>query len=600
MPSILRCRGLKLAAATSFLAFILSASLAQTRGPNPLKPTEVNIALGLDHFNAHCAECHGEMGKSETDKGKALKAADLTSEQTQSKTDRALHEIISRGRPGTAMPAFGKSHTATEIWQTILFLRKLPTLTDEEKRKLEAAIPPGARHKPHVHKPDEKPKKPQAEERDHQHREPQATTQQPHAAKPPTQQSQPAEPAQGSLTLADFERMALDSNPTLAQAEALIRAAEGRRKQAGLWPNPVVGYQGEEFAFRAFTEKSEHFFFIEQTIPLGGKLAKSRRVAEQEVRQANADATVQKGRVINTVRILFHETLAAQQRVQLRSDLARIAREAVQTTSELLNIGQADRPDYLESEIEAQQAEIDLANSRSDLEQAWLLLTAAVGKPDLKPALLAGDFEAAIASLDQVSLRTTLLTESPEIKSAKAQVERARAAVARAKAERAPDLFIRGGFGYSTELLSRRSGATDRTTGPEAMVEMGVTLPIFNRNQGGIAAAEAELAVAERDLQRLELALRSRLSQVFGDYRRALGTVERYKTTVMPSAQRAYDLYLAGFRQMAAAYPQVLIAQRTMFQVREKYLDALVELRSNAIRIEGFILTGALDPPGRR
>src|SRR5262245_35513863 len=52
------------------------------------------------------------------------------------------------------------------------------------------------------------------------------------------------------LTLADLERMALQANPTLPEAQAAIRAAEGRRVQAGLWPNPVVGYRGEELAAR--------------------------------------------------------------------------------------------------------------------------------------------------------------------------------------------------------------------------------------------------------------------------------------------------------------------------------------------------------------
>ena len=51
---------------------------------------------------------------------------------------------------------------------------------------------------------------------------------------------------------------------------------------------------------------------------------------------------------------------------------------------------------------------------------------------------------------------------------------------------------------------------------------------------------------------------------------------------------------------MAASYPQVLISQRTMFHVREQYLNALVDLRQSAIQIEGFLLTGGLDAPRMR
>lgn len=413
-----------------------------------------------------------------------------------------------------------------------------------------------------------------------------------YAQQPP----QTSPPNRSAMTLAEIERMALQNNPTLAQAEAAILAARGRSRQAGAFPNPVAGYQGEEFAFRAFNERSKHSFFVEQTIPLGGKLSKSRRVFERETAQAETESVAQKQRVLNTIRMLYYEALGAQQRVELRSELARIAREAIKITSELLNVGQADRPDFLESEIEAQRVELELVNAQNDRDQIWRLVASVAGVPAMEPARLAGDLEANLPKLDQQTMMTTLLGNSPEIRSAKAEVERARAVQARAKAERVPDLFVRGSIGYSNEVLAH-AGPGIRKTGPEASVEIGVTLPLFNRNQGGIAAAEAEIIVAERDLQRIELALRMRLAQAFRDYNNAANAVERYKQVILPRAGRAYELYLTSFKQMAASYPQVLISQRTLFQVREDYLDALVALHQNAIQIEGFFLTGALDAP---
>lgn len=153
------------------------AQTAQTK--NPLKPTDRNLALGLDHFDAHCATCHGRSGKADTEKGRATGASDLTSEEAQMKSDAELFRAISRGVPGTAMPAFARTHKPTEIWQTVLFLRKLPTLTPEERAKLEADVPAGARHKHgagHQH-PDA--------QMDHEHPA-QATT------KPATAQQQPS------------------------------------------------------------------------------------------------------------------------------------------------------------------------------------------------------------------------------------------------------------------------------------------------------------------------------------------------------------------------------------------------------------------------
>src|SRR6266404_4453713 len=83
-----------------------AVSLPQSiHSKNPLQPTEKNIALGLDHFDAHCAGCHGSTGRADIEKGKAVKAADLTSDKVQSKSDAELFRTISKGVPGTAVPA---------------------------------------------------------------------------------------------------------------------------------------------------------------------------------------------------------------------------------------------------------------------------------------------------------------------------------------------------------------------------------------------------------------------------------------------------------------------------------------------------------------
>lgn len=395
------------------------------------------------------------------------------------------------------------------------------------------------------------------------------------------------------LRLEDLERMALRNNPTLAQAAASTLAAEGRKLQAGLYPNPRVGYLGEELSARAPGKISEHFFFIEQSFVTAGKLGKSRNIFAQEKLQAEVETEAQKQRVLNLVRMLYVEALGMQRLVELHGELAKIASEAVGISEELFNIGQADRPDVLESEIEAQRAELDLENAMNDRERAWQLLSAVVGDPSLRPTLLEGELEGEMPVLDQEEVLARLLRESPEVKSAQAGVERARAARLRAEAERIPNLSLRIGLGYSFEELSPGT-----RVGPEGFVELAVPLLLFDRNQGNIASALAEAERAEQEVRRLEMSLRARLASAFRDYRNSRRMVERYRQEIISRAQRAYDLYLARFREMAAAYPQVLIAQRTLFQVRADYVRALVALRQNVIGIEGLLLADGLSPPG--
>ncbi|HZN11270.1 MAG TPA: TolC family protein [Blastocatellia bacterium] len=408
--------------------------------------------------------------------------------------------------------------------------------------------------------------------------------------------AQPA-PAQTApaLGLADLERMALEHNPTLGQAEAAVRAAEGRRVQAGLYPNPIVGYQGEELSTRAFSQKSEHFVFFEQSIVTGGKLGKSRRIFAQEKVQAEQDAAAQRQRILNAVRVLYYEALGAQQLIEVRGELARLAGEAVGISGELFNVGQADRPDLFAAEIEAQRAQLDLIMAENQRDQVWQQLGAVLGTPFLKPTRLSGSLDRGLPGLEEESALALLLRESPEVKRAQAGVERARAAVARARAEPIPDFYVRGAFGYSTEPLE--ASPVPRRTGPEGALEVGVRVPLFNRNQGQVAAARAELEAAEREVGRVDLVLRARLAAAFRNYRNARRVAGQYEREIIPRAQRAYDLYLASFRQMAAAYPQVLIAQRTLFQVRAEYVAALVEAWQSATQIQGFLLAGGLDAP---
>src|SRR6185503_320106 len=409
----------------------------------------------------------------------------------------------------------------------------------------------------------------------------------------PRRQVIPSEPM---MRLEDLEAMALQRNPTLAQADAAIRAAQGRRKQAGLFPNPVAGYFLEEFAFRSPGQTAEQGAFIEQTIPLGGKLSKARRVVEHEENRATALAEAQRMRVTNSIRLLYYETLGAQRLVELRDDLSQLAREAVNITKELANVGQADRPDQLEIEIEAERAEIEFLKAQNDWTRSWNTLAIMVGNPGLPPARLAGNLEEELPKLNDDEWLFLLQNESPQMKVARMELLRANAVLERARAERIPDLFLRGGLGYNYERFEPVvPSIAGQRKGLEGRFEVGINVPIFNRNQGGIAAAQAEYDIAHRELERMRLSLTSRFSAGLREYRNAQQMVDRYRTQVAPRAREAYRTYLTNFRQMAAAYPQVLIAQRTLFQVEVEYAQALVQLRESVVRLRGYLLEGGLD-----
>jgi outer membrane protein, heavy metal efflux system len=410
-------------------------------------------------------------------------------------------------------------------------------------------------------------------------------------AAPASTQGTAASPS--GLTLAELEQMALNNNPTLVQAASEIRAATARKLQSGLYPNPTVGYEGEQIR-GGIQGGGEQGFFVSQDILLGGKLGLNRNIFEQEKKQAEAEAEEQRLRVINSVRMLYSQALAAQEMVDLRHKLAKLAQDAVETSHQLGNVGQADQPDVLQAEVEEEQVELAAVAAEQNQMRVWRELAATVGQPKLPLTPLAGNLEDVPEDNPEQWLQT-LLQESPAVKIAQLGVLKAEASLARAKREPIPNLQVRGGLEENLEP----EPTTNHAVGLQGFAEVGVQIPIFNRDQGSVGAARADVERAQQEVQRVRLVLQERAATLLQNYVTSRSTVEAYRDRMIPRAQKAYELYLKSYRGMAAAYPQVLIAQRTLFQLQTDYITALASLWANSIVLQGFLLTDGLESPSR-
>jgi outer membrane protein, heavy metal efflux system len=401
------------------------------------------------------------------------------------------------------------------------------------------------------------------------------------------------DPDQKTITLEELQQMALQHNPTFAQATANIRAAEGRKQQSGLYPNPTVGYQGEQIRGGSF-RGGEQGFFVQQNIVLAGKLGLNQNIFEQERKQAETEADEQKLRVVTNVKMSFIQALAAQQTLELRRNLGKLADDALETSRQLANVGQADAPDVLEAEVEAQQAGLAVTMAEQNQQRAWKELATVVGNPNLPLMRLEGALEDT-PTVDADALVEKIVNESPAVKIAELGVKKAEAILARAKRETIPDLQVRAGMEQNRELLD----ATGRSVGLQGFADVGVQIPIFNRNQGGIATSKAEVERAEREVQRVKLALRERAATVVQNYVYSQTAAARYKTQMIPRAQKAYEMYAKKYREMAAAYPQVLIAQRTLMQLQIAYLNSLETFEASSVALQSYLLTDGLEAPSQ-
>ena len=401
---------------------------------------------------------------------------------------------------------------------------------------------------------------------------------------------QPAKPMVSSgpaLKLEDLERMALEANPTIGQAQALVEAAGGRAQQAGLRPNPSFGANGEHVS--RVTGGGAIGGFVEQRFVTAGKLGLSRKVALQEQAMYVENQNVQKQRLLNSVRKLYYQAMGDELLINFRSDLADLAVRAVGVSKELANVGQADRPDLLASEAEAERLQLDLVIAQSAKDRTWRQLAALLNQPSLKPVALVGNLEE-IPKLDVDQALEAIYRDSPELRAAEVGVQHSQLAVRRAEVQKIPDIFVRGGLRNNREYGEIGPNGPTQRRGLEGIFDVSVQIPIFNRNQGAVKAAKAEAEHARLDVNRTKLALKSRLASEYKDYQDASISAGVYRTKILPKARQAHELYLSNFRQMAGAYPQALVAQRTLLQLQISYITVLVQTWQRYSEIQGFLL----------
>jgi outer membrane protein, heavy metal efflux system len=409
-----------------------------------------------------------------------------------------------------------------------------------------------------------------------------------------------------TLSLGELEQMAQTNNPAIGQAAARVAALRGNWVQVGLPPNPTAGYLAEEIGDAGTAGKQGGY--VGQEFITGGKLRLNRAIVNQEIQRAEqwlAAATIS---TRTDVRKAYYKALIANEKVNFSETWAQDATQARQALKTLRAGGlqsQMSRVETFPLDILYQSAPVELARARSELQLALQNLSILVGSEVSEQALERIDVHKLPELFDWDERLQNLTTASPETADAEFQISRAQSALQRACAERVPDV--------STEFMVQYDNATEDTvTG----VRVGLPLPIWNRNQGGIRQAQAELRQAQWNSDRVRDHLKQRYATTFQAYLVARRTVESYTKPLpsdsTPPAEPASPDELTPLQEAAEArshaqqlFPNELSAleaatvYRGYTEINLQYLDALDAHWAAWVEIEGLLLGNSLADPGR-
>jgi cobalt-zinc-cadmium efflux system outer membrane protein len=385
----------------------------------------------------------------------------------------------------------------------------------------------------------------------------------------------------GGMTLQELESIALSNNPAIQELAASTQKAAGFREQVTTRPNPTVGYQGQQLADRG---TDQHLAYIEREFVTANKLELNNRVLNATLAAQLQELEAQRFRVRTDIQIRFYQALALQRQLHLISEFSQVAEKGVSFAKQRMDAGEGTRVDILQSKILLNEVQLTQRQTRAKLAAVWREIAAISGVPEMQYSELQGTLPAESGIVDWDGLATNIVTSSPEYAAAHDRISRAYAALERQEVQPIPNMTAQLGAGVD---YGTNSGMLN--------LQVGVPLPISNKNQGNIDAAHAEICRAQMEAQRIKNAIEERLAVVSREYDTATAAIDLYSNDILPSAKESLDLANQAYKAGEVGFVQILLARKTFFTTNLQYVDAQAQLAAAQSKIDGFMLTGGLN-----
>ncbi len=385
------------------------------------------------------------------------------------------------------------------------------------------------------------------------------------------------------LSLEDSISLAMQHHPALRLAESRVAAARGAWLQSGLRPNPTLGISGTEINNEG--RAGQQGMYVQQQFIRGNKLGLNRAVASQIIEREEVGLTAAELRVTTIVAVTHFKSLLAQERLQLVRQLVTISSELANSTRRLVEAGELPEIDLLQSELEKERMINDRIAAETTLEAALRQLVSAVGLEGLRIEEVCGNALEALPTHEWQKDLDRLLYSSPLLAGQQTRIQQAQWALARARAEQKTDVNVNAVVQYD-----------DATSSPIVSFTVGRPIQIFDWNQGGIRRAQAELIAVQEELGVMRFQLESQLAERYRIFDAAYRQVVRFKDKILPLASRNLELARVGYLAGERNYLELLTAQRTAFQSRLDFLQAVLNAWVAHADMEGLMLAGTSTP----
>ena len=402
------------------------------------------------------------------------------------------------------------------------------------------------------------------------------------------------------LTLEEALRLATERNPTLAAARNTVEIAESQRTDARLRPNPAVSFESEGYPLfesprPAFGNNQELTVRFDQEIELAGRRRLRTEAAAAGVSAAEAAFLDERRRLEFDVRRAYFGVVLAKADVE-------VARTALDEIDKVIGLNRAR---FQQGEISGGElrriqverlkfvddlfaADLALRNARSSLLALFNASDLSI-EFDVAERLNASDSGTPARILPQTplsntsSLRTQALAARPDLIAAQREIQRADTETRLQRALGTPNVTVGGGY--------------KRDFGSDAVV-FGVTvpLPLFSRNQGGVARADAERRQAANRAAATATVVLLDVQQAVNAVDVSRARVSYIEREYLNPSRESRDIVLASYRLGTADLIDFLDAQRAFRDTLRTYNRALYEERLSTFQLAAAIGSPTIQP----
>ncbi|HXY39870.1 MAG TPA: TolC family protein [Vicinamibacteria bacterium] len=373
-----------------------------------------------------------------------------------------------------------------------------------------------------------------------------------------------------ALSLAQARALAAERNWSLVAARSGVQQAEGLREQAGAWPNPVAAASAGKLNLTPpgpSGSTSDTTLGVTQLLELGGKRGARIRAASAGLTASRAQLAITRVAQDAAVVKAYAAAAAAAETARVGRDSAQALEHAAAIAEVRFRAGEISAAERDQTRVAAGRFAADVRSAEAAAVQARITLQTLLGEPVPDGVVVLSDDLAALLRLATPGLAgppdTAAVDGRGDVQAARATAEQALAQVDLQRAQRVPDLSLQAQ--YERDLPDNAN-----TLG----FGVSITLPLFDRNHGAIAAAQAAGQQAASEAARVRAQANAEVAASRAALAAALERHRSYAFELLPRAEAARKTVAFSYEKGLASLLELLEAERSLNEVRLAAVDS--------------------------